>query len=765
MSRFHAENVVRSISLLILTVAAAVGFSQTPLRIVASNTSSGNYQQYETAGIHILQALRPDVALMQEFNVGGTNDTAAVNAFVASTFGSGYTWYREPVPGANIPNGIVSKYPILAAGEWDDTTVSDRDFVWARIDIPGPIDLYVISVHLLTSSSGNRDTQAGEIINTFLPTLNVPANAYVAVGGDFNTSSRTEACISTFSAKFVTSSPYPVGQDGNYNTNAGRSSPYDWVLASPTLNALKTSTVFGSFSYANGLVFDTRDFTQTELNAAFSPALVADSGASSMQHMAIVRTFTIPAGGTVTDGDSATVSASSVSPATLTPGTDAAMLAVTVNAATNEWDASTIKLNKLGTLGDADVTVKVYLDVNGDGALGVSDTLLGSSVLSGGSATVSLSPEPRATPTAPLRLLAVASVSGSAADGATLQLQLAANGLTHSSTGGNDLDPVSTAVSSAISTVVRPVVVAGPSVVINKYFNMGTAIDIVELLVVQDRLDMRGMIIKDFSSSMGGDGGGKYTFSTASLWSSLRAGTLIILRNSNTAADVTVGGADYTLDVGLGNTSYFTNSGGTFDIGTADMVMIKSAGSDTALVSGSIHCLAGGAAGTQYTNTAVPKLRAATGAASGQYVVADNSQSLLSNFTDGTGTATGGLTTGVTWGAGNNASNQAFINFLRGTPATTASGIGNGSFTANWTSLPTAASYRLDVATDASFVSYVTGYRDRDAGSATSYAVSGLSGGTYYYRVRGINAEGTVSGNNNSAMVTTLSSVRDWTLY
>src|SRR5205814_164373 len=42
----------------------------------------------------------------------------------------------------------------------------------------------------------------------------------------------------------------------------------------------------------------------------------------------------------------------------------------------------------------------------------------------------------------------------------------------------------------------------GQSVVVNKYFNSGTTADVVELLVVQDNLDMRGMIIKDFSSSM-----------------------------------------------------------------------------------------------------------------------------------------------------------------------------------------------------------------------------------------------------------------------
>jgi hypothetical protein len=70
-----------------------------------------------------------------------------------------------------------------------------------------------------------------------------------------------------------------------------------------------------------------------------------------------------------------------------------------------------------------------------------------------------------------------------------------------------------------------------PSVIVNKYFNSGGASgagDVAELLVIQNNLDMRGMIIKDFSASMANDGGGKFTFSNDALWSSVRSGTLIV---------------------------------------------------------------------------------------------------------------------------------------------------------------------------------------------------------------------------------------------
>ena len=202
-----------------------------------------------------------------------------------------------------------------------------------------------------------------------------------------------------------------------------------------------------------------------------------------------------------------------------------------------------------------------------------------------------------------------------------------------------------------------------PSVVVNKYFNSGTAAgDVVELLVTQNNLDMRGMIIKDFSASMVNDGGGKFQFSTNALWSSVPAGTLIVLRNNNTAADTTVGSGDFNLDVGLTNTTYFTSLGGAFDIAGVEMVMIKSAGSGAAGVTGSIHALAGGTAGAQFTATAVPKLIASGQSGTNQFVFANNSTQSINDFdgTDATGAATG-----LTFGAGNNANNTAYINSLR----------------------------------------------------------------------------------------------------
>ncbi|MCP9494935.1 MAG: DNA/RNA non-specific endonuclease [Pyrinomonadaceae bacterium MAG19_C2-C3] len=195
------------------------------------------------------------------------------------------------------------------------------------------------------------------------------------------------------------------------------------------------------------------------------------------------------------------------------------------------------------------------------------------------------------------------------------------------------------------------------SVVINKY---RVEPDTVELLVVQTNLDMRGMIVKDFSSSIANDNGGRYQFSQNSLWSSVPAGTLVVLRSDASAADTNV--SDYTLDIGFTNATYFSNLGGDFNISTTDMVMIKAAGSGASGVTGSIHAFASGAKGTQFNNALPPKLFAASSTPAGTFAFATNPNSTLADFNGLS--ATGGAN-GLTFGVGNNATNAAFINSLR----------------------------------------------------------------------------------------------------
>lgn len=65
-----------------------------------------------------------------------------------------------------------------------------------------------------------------------------------------------------------------------------------------------------------------------------------------------------------------------------------------------------------------------------------------------------------------------------------------------------------------------------------------------------------------------------------------------------------------------------------------------------------------------------------------------------------------------------------------------ATSLNTTGFTANWSAPITATKYYLEVATDSLFTSYVTGYSSYDAGLTTSKVITGLTAGTYYYRLR-----------------------------
>lgn len=60
-------------------------------------------------------------------------------------------------------------------------------------------------------------------------------------------------------------------------------------------------------------------------------------------------------------------------------------------------------------------------------------------------------------------------------------------------------------------------------------------------------------------------------------------------------------------------------------------------------------------------------------------------------------------------------------------------------FTASWNAVPTATNYLLDVSTVATFATFVSGFHDLNVGNVITYPVTGLTAGTYYYRIRAKN--------------------------
>lgn len=92
------------------------------------------------------------------------------------------------------------------------------------------------------------------------------------------------------------------------------------------------------------------------------------------------------------------------------------------------------------------------------------------------------------------------------------------------------------------------------------------------------------------------------------------------------------------------------------------------------------------------------------------------------------------------------------------TPAATAATANtSSSFIANWAAVTGATNYFLDVSTNASFSSFVSGYNNINIGNSTAAGITNLTcNTTYYYRVRAANTcTSSVSANSNTITVTT----------
>ena len=238
----------------------------------------------------------------------------------------------------------------------------------------------------------------------------------------------------------------------------------------------------------------------------------------------------------------------------------------------------------------------------------------------------------------------------------------------------------------SVTNVDPPPAAADPTVVFNKYFNAGTTADTFELLVVGtgpggSPVDMRGMIVKDFASSMGSDGGGKYIFNDTPVLSAVKVGTLLVVDALGTSSDPTYSSAsDFSLRLALADTAYFTKSGtGTFDISTTDMLMIKPAltgGNPTPVegVAGGMHILGSGTAGALFNAATCAKLNATATTATNLVAIAVNPTSTLADFNGSA--ASGGVipSTVGAFGSPNNPGNNGYIRSLRG--ITTLNGVG-----------------------------------------------------------------------------------------
>jgi endonuclease/exonuclease/phosphatase family metal-dependent hydrolase len=267
---------------------------------MSANITSGNQQTYDDGkGIHIFKAFKPDIVVIQEFNY-----TSGATALTKEAFGDDFYHYKGT---GRIPNGIISRWPILSHGTWDSNITSDREWEWAIIDIPGDRDLLAVSVHL-HGKDHNKEFQP--LLNQ-ITAKQKEGNYYVILGGDFNTDKRDSAVSSLCSKNSILtcsskSGMYPVDQNENGMTSGERDDYYDYVIFDKTLDTYEIPITIGSHTYSHGHVIDSRVYSDLGELGDIPPVQAEDSWLcetsphcdgnretrTNMQHMAVIRDVT-----------------------------------------------------------------------------------------------------------------------------------------------------------------------------------------------------------------------------------------------------------------------------------------------------------------------------------------------------------------------------------------------------------------------------------------------------------------------------------------
>ena len=286
-------------SILLTLTNAAGGLPESPLlavtlrdadsfSIAAANLSSQTSASetcYRPAAGRLFEGVAPDVVAIQEFNVTENGDYSSRRDFVDQHFGTNFYYYSET--NRLYPNGVISRWPILEAGIWNDLELYDREFVWATIDLPGERNLHVVSVHIKAGSSEDDVTrrihEARQLTN-YIATAFSPTN-FTALCGDFNLVNRAETTLAILTNHF----PYtrtPKDQYGYKNTSRNRESPFDWVMPNPLLDAHSATTHVDGTAFPDGAIFDSRMWATLP-----HPVLTNDSVETGLQHMLVLRAF------------------------------------------------------------------------------------------------------------------------------------------------------------------------------------------------------------------------------------------------------------------------------------------------------------------------------------------------------------------------------------------------------------------------------------------------------------------------------------------
>lgn len=265
--------------------------SSNSFTIMSANLSSQMgpcYTSYAESTGRIFQGLKPDIIAIQEFNV---TNSGGHRAFIDQWLGSNYTYFvEEPHRTCPMPNGIISRWPIVASGVWLDPDPNfNRHFAWASIMLPNTNMVHVVSVHIKASSGADNEVRRVEEARSLTNYIAqfFPKNEFVALCGDLNAQTRSEPALQVLLNEF-SDVDQPTDQQGNNNTSSTRGKPYDFILPNAALLARSEVVWQDENKFSEGMLFDSRLWNPPPV-----PIYPEDSAAAGVQHMCIVKQFSM----------------------------------------------------------------------------------------------------------------------------------------------------------------------------------------------------------------------------------------------------------------------------------------------------------------------------------------------------------------------------------------------------------------------------------------------------------------------------------------
>lgn len=236
--------------------------------------------------------------------------------------------------------------------------------------------------------------------------------------------------------------------------------------------------------------------------------------------------------GGLNSGDSITVSSTNRAPFSAIAGAaDLPVLGLGLTLAANEWDLGQLNLQVLGTITDSELTgVNLFRDTNNNGRVDSGEALVASGTFSGGTSTLEVSPPVRITPGTSNFLLTLG-VSSSAAQGKTITLRVAANGIISSSSGGNDVNPSNANLDSGQIVIYAPTSNTAPGLIISEVFE-GTSgnLKYVEL----HNMTTQSINLAAPQLSLRRYANGSFTFTTINLTGTINPGGFLVVANNTT---------------------------------------------------------------------------------------------------------------------------------------------------------------------------------------------------------------------------------------